>query len=116
MKTYRTIIFALALCWAGAFVFTGCQQPPSQRVVAVQTLETAGLSAKAALDGSAILLAHGVITVPQWDKVATLYYAKFQPAYNAALLAVNSDLSSFSSPDIIALAAELTNLVATYSK
>lgn len=116
MKTYRTIILALALCWAGAFVFTGCQQPPSQRVVAVNTLKAVGLSAKAAMDASTSLLKQGAISYAQWQKVAVVYDNKFQPAFNAALVAVNSDLSSFASPDLIAIAAELTNLVATFSK
>jgi hypothetical protein len=110
------LLLVLILAVTAPLAFTGCPSVPSERTAAVHTLQAVGLSAKSAMDASTQLLKQGAITVEQWQKVALLYDTKFQPAYGAAVLAVKSDLSSAASPDIIALAAELTNLVATFAK
>lgn len=112
----KNIILILILAVSSPLAFTGCGTAPSERVVAVRTLHAVGLSAKAAMDGSTQLLKQGAITVEQWQRVANIYDIRFQPAYAAAVLAVKSDLSSVASPDLITLAAELTNLVASYAK
>jgi hypothetical protein len=105
------LILSLALTPA----FTACQTPPSERAVAVQTLKAVGFTAKTAMDASTQLLKQGTITVEQWQKVAVLYDTRFQPAFNVAVLAVQSDLSP-ASPDLVAIAVELTNLVASFQK
>lgn len=91
---------------------TGCANQPSTRTAEVTTLKVVGTSAKATLDASAQLLRKGQITVAQWTQIATFYDTKFQPAYNLAVAAVQSDLSSVASPDLIALAAQFAAFVA----
>lgn len=114
-KIILSVLFCFVVAgWVG-FV-TGCSTAPSERTQAVHTLQAVGLSAKAAMDASTQMLKQGTITVEQWQEVATAYDTRFQPAYGAAVLAVRSDLSSVASPDLVGLALELTNLVATYSK
>jgi hypothetical protein len=112
----RKLLAILILAVAMPHAFTGCSSAPSERTTAVHTLQAVGLSAKAAVDASAQLLKQGSISVEQWQRVANIYDLRFQPAYGAAVLAVKSDLSSVASPDLIAIAAELTNLVASYIK
>lgn len=112
MKTLR---FLALFC---ALAFTLCEQPgcttaPSGRVAAVQTLKAVGLSAKTAMDASTELLKRDTITVAQWEKVASFYDNRFQPAYRLAVTAVNSDFSSLASPDLVNLAIELNALVAS---
>jgi hypothetical protein len=115
MKTIRILILALglSLCAGPVLVLTSCAT--SSQPVAVNTLKAVGLTAKAAMDASTQLLKQGSITVPQWQAVAAVYDTRFQPAYNVAVTAVQSDLSSVASPDLVNLAAQLTNLVASYT-
>ena len=105
------IILIVALTFS-PLVQTGCQNPPSERVVAVQTLAAIGMTAKASLDEAARLLARGEITVDQWSKVARFYDQTFAPAYTLAVASVKADLSSIASPDLVGLAAQLATLVA----
>jgi hypothetical protein len=89
----------------------GCKTPPASRVAAVQTLESVGATAKASVQAAATLLAKGKITVAQWNTVSSIYDTKFQPAYNLAVSAVNADLSSIASPDLVNLASQLATTV-----
>jgi hypothetical protein len=109
--------FLLLVCLAVASltVFPGCPTVPAARVVEYQTLKTIGLSAKATVDGAALLLKQGAITVPQWQGIAACYDTKFQPAYALAVAAAQSDLSTAASPDLIVLAGQLASLIASYT-
>ncbi len=105
MKKYIVSILLAGFVAAFPVIQTGCQTAPSARVVEVQTLKAVGASAKAAIDASAQLLKQG-------QKIAAFYDTKFQPAFNLAVAAASSDLSSVASPDLINLATQLANLVA----
>lgn len=103
------LVFALAV--ASLPVFTGCQTAPDQRVFAVQTLKAVGESADAAVGLSAQLYRDGKITPAQARQVLDFYNLKFQPSYRVAVSAVNSDLSTIASPDVMNLASQLSALV-----
>lgn len=109
-------ILGLSLCAVGPVAFTGCSTPVSQRTVEVQTLGALGIAAKGTMDQASLALKNGTITVAQWQAVANFYDTKFQPAYNLALSAVNSDLSSVASPDLVGLASQLATLLSSYAK
>ncbi len=106
------LIFALALTVP---MQTGCSQAPSARVQAVQTLGVLGSTAKAGIDGAALLLKNGKITVKQWQDVAAFYDQRWQPAYNLAVLVAKSDLSSVASQDLQKLANEFMDLISKLS-
>jgi len=109
------------LCLAVALVFipaglTSCKSPPSERVAQVQTLKAVGHTADAAVATSAQLYAGKQITAEQARAVNAFYDQRFQPAYRIAVNAVNANLDSIASPELVALAAELSALVLTYQK
>lgn len=119
MKSTRLLLISLVLAFVGTFCLvnlTGCSSPPSERVVAVNSLQAVGLTAKSAMDASTQLLKQGSITVAQWEKVAAAYDNRFQPAFTVAVVAARSDLSTIASPDLVALALEITNLVTSFQK
>jgi hypothetical protein len=109
-------LILILLIAVSPLAFNGCASSPSTQVATVHTLQAVGVSAKTAMDASTQLLKQGTITVDQWQKVAAIYDTRFQPAFAAAVVVAHSDVSSAASPDLIAIAAELTNLVATYTK
>lgn len=78
----------------------------------VQTLKVLGTTAKAGMDSATELLKRGQITVAEWQRVALFYDTKWQPAFTVAVGAAKADLSTLASPDLVALASELANLVA----
>ena len=104
-------IVSLAFVVPATVTFTGCSTPPSARVVQVQTLKGVGQSAEAAVSLSAQLYRDGKITAIQARQVLDFYDLKFQPAYRLAVAAVNANLDSVASPDVLALASQLSNLV-----
>lgn len=116
MKTRSVITIIAALC---AFFtvpsFVGCSSPPSARVVQVQSLKAVGQSAEAAVTLSANLYGAGQITAVQARQVMDFYNQKFQPAFRVAVSAVNANLDSIASPDLQALANQLSNLVAAFA-
>jgi len=112
MKYARLIILSIAVA-LGCTHFTACSTPPSARVAQVQTLRAVGEAAKASMDATTQLLKQGTITLDKWQKVATFYDTKFQPAYTVAVYAANSDLSSVSSPDLTNLLNQLLSLAST---
>ncbi len=95
---------------------TGCSTAPSSRVQQVQTLKAVGQSAEAAVASAAQLYNSKTITAVQAQQVADIYDKKFQPAYRLAVAAVNANLDSVASPDLIALAAQLSALVLTFTQ
>jgi hypothetical protein len=48
--------------------------------------------------------------------LAAMHDNRYLPAYRLAVTAVRADLSSAASPDVLAIATELLNAVAAYSK
>lgn len=108
--------FAIALCLAVAapvLTFSGCAAP-STRVQEVKTLKVVGLSVDATMKLAAQLYHDGKIGANLWQKIADIHDRQFQPAFNLAVQAVQSDLSSVASPDLAALAAQLAALLAPY--
>lgn len=93
---------------------TGCSTAPSGRVVQVQTLKAVGHAAEASVAMSAQLYASGVITAAQARQVADFYDTRFQPSYRLAVAAVNANLDSIASPDLVALANQLAALVVQF--
>ncbi len=110
----KKFLFVLTLAFAvpATVLTTGCPTTATTKSTEVTTLKIVGGTAKAALDSSAVLLKEGRITVAQWQRIADAYDHTFQPTFNLAVAAVNSDLSTVASPDIIALAAKFAAVVA----
>lgn len=107
----KRLLLILSLITCAVAIPSGCSTPPADRVTTVQTLETIGASAKAGMDTATQFLKSGTITVAQWQAVATFYDQTFQPAYGLAVIAVQADLSSIASPDILSLSVQFLNLV-----
>jgi hypothetical protein len=111
----------LAVClFIAAFALStapvGCSSPPSSRVAQVQTLKAVGQSAEGAVQLSARLYQGGSITADQARQVMDFYNTKFQPAFRIAVAAVNANLDSLASPDVSALASQLSALVLSFKK
>lgn len=113
MKKYILLLVAAFGLLTVPILETGCAAP-SSRVVQVQTLKAVGHSAEATVALSAQLYADGKITTAQAYEIAVFYDKKFQPAYRLAVAAVNANLDSFASPDLIILTQQLANLLASY--
>ncbi len=95
---------------------TGCGTAPTERVATVKTLKAIGETVATAMESAARLRVQGVISEKQWQDIAAIHDNRFLPAYRLAVTAVSADLSSAASPDVLAVAGELINLVATYQK
>lgn len=95
---------------------TGCSTAPSARVVQVQSLKAVGHAAEAAVSLAANLYAGNRITAAQAKQVMEFYDQRFQPAFRLAVAAVNANLDSTASPDLVALATQLSALVASFGK
>jgi len=54
---------------------------------------------------------NGQITADQWNKIAAFHDNDFLPVYNTAVQAVQADLSSIATPDVIRLAQQLGVLI-----
>lgn len=106
MKTLRNLLFAVLLA-AAPLSFTACSTPPSDRVVAVQTLKAVGHAAEGAVALSAQLYKDNKISAAKARQIADLYDDKFQPAFRAAVAAVKLDYSQPASPELVALAQQL---------
>lgn len=111
MKPIRILLLGLALLAAPAIILTTGCQAPSSRVAQMQTLKAVGQSAEATVALSAQLYRDGRITAVQARQVADLYDLKFQPTFRLAVAAAQANLDSIASPDVLALASQLSNLV-----
>lgn len=107
-------IIILILAVITPLASTSCATAPSAQQNAVLTLKISGETAKAAMDGATLLLKEGSITVAQWQKVADLYRAKFQPAFNLAVVAAQGNYSTLSSADVAAALTELLKLTEAF--
>lgn len=116
MKNRILLIIALA-CGAIALpvLETSCAAP-SERVVQVQTLKAVGHTAEAAVAASAQLYAAGKITAVQARQVMDIYDKQFQPAFRVAVNAVNANLDSIASPELVTIAAQLSALIITFKQ
>jgi len=116
MKNRILLIIALAFGAIAIPVLETSCAAPSERVAQVQTLKAVGHTAEAAVATSAQLYSAGKITPEQARKVMDIYDRQFQPAYRVAVNAVNANLDSIASPELISLAAQLSAIVATFNK
>lgn len=116
MKKILSTLAALCAFALAAPLMTlpsGCAAP-SARVAQVQTLKAVGQAAEASVQLSAQLYRDGRITPAQARQVADFYDQRFQPAYRLAVAAVNANLDSIASPDVAALASQLSALVSSF--
>ncbi len=114
MKRLISILLFISIAIVVPIAHVGCTTPTDKRVVAVQTLKAVGQTAEAAVTTAGQLYTAKTITATQVRQVADLYDNKFQPAYRLAVAAVNSNLDSVASPDLVALAAQLSALVLSF--
>lgn len=115
MKMIKWLLISLVLA-STPTLYVGCGTPPNERVVTVTTLKVAGQIAEQAVASSAIMYRDGAITEEQARDVAEFFDRKFQPVYRNAVLAARVDLSQPASPEIMALATELSNMVLNFSR
>ncbi len=115
MFSLLTALCVVCFCIPAVTLTSGCGTPPSARVVQVQSLKAVGQSAESAVTLCANLYGARQITAAQAQAVMDFYNQKFQPAFRVAVAAVNANLDSLASPDLQALANQLSNLVATFA-
>jgi hypothetical protein len=106
------VFLALTLCVGPAMIVTGCSTPPSERVVAVQTLKGLGLARESAMRVAGIRYAEGKITDAQRDEIIAKH-DQFQSAYLLAVAGVQADLT-LASPQLVAMLADLQTLINSY--
>lgn len=116
MKRFLLCMLASFMLALAPLTYSGCSTAPTERVTAVNTLKAVGHAAEAAVALSAQLYANKVITDEQSRQVLDFYNTRFQPAFRAAVIAAQSDLSRPSESVLTAMASELANLVATFQK
>lgn len=111
----KLILIACLMFAPVTVLFTSsCASSPVTQNVTVQTLKSVGQSAETTVTLSAKLYQSGTITPAQARVVFDFYNQKFQPAFRVAVTAAHSDLSSLASPDVLALAAQLSSLVVQF--
>jgi hypothetical protein len=113
-KRFFALIFAAIISAAIPLAQSGCQTAPNARVQTVTTLKVVGASVDATMRLGAQLLRDGKITRAQWDQLAVIHDAKFQPAFNLAVSAVQANLDSVASPDLLALSSQLAALISSF--
>lgn len=111
----KRLLFALALATALPMATTSCQSDNAQ-LYAVQTLLVTGQTAKATLDGAAIAVREGGITVQQWFVISAFYDTKFQPAYRLAVGAAHGDVTALSNQDVAMALSDFIALVNSLKK
>jgi hypothetical protein len=112
----RSLISLIVILGLGPMIIfsNGCSIPPSSRVTQVTTLKALGATAAGVVTVSAQLYQQGQITAEQARQINDFFDRRFQPAYRLAVQAVNSDLNSLASPELIALAAQLSALLVSF--
>jgi hypothetical protein len=104
------LVLALACITPILVLETGCPTV-DQRTTAVTTLKVVGLTADTAMKVAAQAYHNGQIRADQWQSIADFHDQKFLPTYNTAVSAVQADLSSIATPDVIALCQQLGALI-----
>jgi hypothetical protein len=112
MKTNIIILSCALVLSGGTMAYVGCTT--TSQVQAGQTLQAVGLAVDAAMKTAAGMYHNNQITAAQWAQIADIHDNKFQPAFNLAVQAVQANLSSIASPDVVALASQLSALVASF--
>lgn len=110
----RLCLLVALLFLPAALATTGCHTAPTARVQQVTTLKVIGATVDTAMTTAAHLLKDDRITWAQWQRIAAFHDEQFQPAFNLAVAAVQADLDSVASPDVVALAGQLSALIAPY--
>lgn len=114
----KILLLATALCAFAipTMTLTSCATatPPEHRVVVYQSLKAVGHAAESAVALSANLYESRQITAAQARQVMDFYDKTFRPAYNLAKNAAGANVDSGASPDLVALAVQLSNLVASF--
>jgi hypothetical protein len=110
MKRILTVIILSFGLVSPVLLLPACSTPPSARVTQVRTLKVIGASVDSTMKLAARLYVDGEITREQWDKIA-LIHDKYQVVYNAAVMAVQANLDSLASPELIDIANQLANLI-----
>ncbi len=108
------LIISLTFAVPVAVLETGCTTTPSTQNIEVQTLKAVGQSAEGAVALSAQLYQAKTITADQARQVMDFYNLKFIPVFKLAVATAHSDLSSIASPDVLALASQLSALVISF--
>lgn len=113
MKSFRLIflICAAVLCVP---ILPSCQTAPTARVTEVKTLKAVGLAVDGTMRLAAQLYHDGKISAQTWQQVADAHDKEFQPAYNLAVKAVQMNLDSVASSDLITLASSLAAILTPY--
>lgn len=114
LNPMKTLLLVLALAFVTPLATTSCNQVPSARVIQVQTLKSVGQGAEAIVALSAQLYRDGRITGAQARQILDHYDGKFQPAYRVAVTAVQSNLDSFASAEVLTLANQLSALLTQF--
>jgi len=110
----KRLLLAFLLVAAVPTIPTGCSTAPTQRGQTVTTLKIVGASVDTSMKIAVQLYRDGKISPAVWNQVAAIHDQKFQPAYNLAVAAVQANLDSVASPDLVGLAAQLAQIVAMY--
>lgn len=113
-KMLRSILFVSFIACVIPLITPGCKTPPDQRGQAVTTLKIVGASVDATMKLGAQLLYDKQITRAQWDQIAVIHDTQFQPAYNLAVAAVQANLDSVASPELIGLASQLASAIVSF--
>lgn len=116
MKKHLILTLMALTCACAPVGLTSCSTAPSARVVQVQTLKAVGASVDTSMKVLAELYRDGKITQEQWNKAADIHDRAFLPAYNLAVTAVQANLDSIASPDLINIATQLANAVLNFQK
>lgn len=107
-----TLILCIALAPMPALL-SSCAAP-SSRVQEVKTLKAVGLAVDGTMKVAAQMLHNGQLSPATWQKLAQIHDEQFRPAYNLAVSAVQTNLDSFASPDLVNLASQLSAILAPY--
>lgn len=116
MKKVTHILAIAFFAVASPVVITGCKTLPTERRIVHESLKATGELADAAVALSAQLFRDGKITAAQARAVLEFYDKRFQPSFRFAVVAAQGNLSSIASPDLAALASELSSLIASFQK
>lgn len=113
MKTFRLLffVFAAALCVP---LLPSCQTAPTARVQEVKTLKAVGIAVDGTMRLAAQLYHDGKINAVTWQQIADVHDKQFQPAFNLAVRAVQMNLDSVASSDLITLASSLSAILTPY--
>lgn len=112
----KKLLLLVGLMIAVPVFHSGCATTGRTQVVQAQTLKSVGQLAEAAVSTTALLYRDGKVTADQAREVNDFFDKTFQPSFRLALAAVKGDANAVASADVVALAGQLTAIVARISK